>query len=161
MRVDLLIGGGIALVALALTTRLLFLKVRGAWHPLGLSEAEGVLYQAAGELEPARLARAYRAAVQCLVELGPWDEVAVKWALRDVRIYVHRTPAWRDAWGRKVAGSQAGPDIQVGSDLLALCHELAHRCEEVIVGRVDAAHAKWATSGLHSVVARFHQELTK
>jgi hypothetical protein len=56
-----------------------------------------------------------------------------------------------------VAGLSSGTTIDVGRDLAALCHELAHTCEYLEGGRAkqDDAHTTWGKRGIQRAVDEF------
>ena len=65
------------------------------------------------------------------------------------------TPDWKDLWDRKVAGLQLKDVICVGSDFLALPHELYHFVREGIEGDPDSLHTTWTSSGMDKVDQEF------
>jgi hypothetical protein len=82
-----------------------------------------------------------------------------------LKIYVRSTPAWSDG-GRKVAGILNGNVITVGSDLAALCHELAHFLRRELDGvdlqAADALplaeqheHLFWQTNGIQTAIDNY------
>lgn len=108
------------------------------------------------DVKPEDVASALDYATLCLSRYGPWKAgQVVEVVSLGLTIVVMRSDAWVDPFGRKVAGTQVvGGDgqsswLQVGHDLAALCHELAHACEMRFDGQTDDAHLNWADRGLH------------
>ena len=99
-----------------------------------------------------RVAAALANAVMCLAHYAGWDEAKVRAVAAKQQIKVEATPAWTDRWGRHVGGTSAFGTLQVGSDLAALCHELAHACETEWTGTTDESHATWQQNGIQRAI---------
>lgn len=102
-----------------------------------------------------RISAAVDAARAALVRNGPWSPDAVRRATRELRIFVLATESWKNLQGREVAGEQLGPVLYVGPSLSALCHEMAHRCEELLGRGVDLAHVSWFENGIRAAIAEY------
>ena len=88
-----------------------------------------------------------------------WPLTATTLVAHNTKFIVQPVPEWTDIWGRKIAGSSSGQVVTVGSDLAALCHELAHRCEWELDGRTDDAHVSWTSRGIHAAIDQYAAEL--
>lgn len=95
-----------------------------------------------------RLVPAMHRAESELAEFTTWTPEQVAFVLDDVRVLVRPDSTWIDGWGRSVGGVQSGGAVEVGSDLSALCHELAHVCQLRINGTTDPLHATWGECGI-------------
>ena len=87
-----------------------------------------------------------------------WQGPTCSSALGDVRIQVMPTEKWQQLGGPDVAG-EAGDWVRVGSDFMALAHELAHLCERRLDGVEDRAHRTWTTRGIRKAEAEYEDWL--
>lgn len=126
------------------------------WRNLGslrLPQASYAGYENGPVANVGRLQLALEKAVDCLGQVWPLELVVG--ATRGVRILVMPTPEWVDAWGRSVAGTSGRGILCVGSDFLALGHELAHHLEEALDGRRDDGHEGWNGRGIRRAEGEF------
>jgi hypothetical protein len=112
------------------------------------SEAKGV--------DPDRVVAAVMAARVALSRHGPWSASLVTRATWGLGVYVVATETWQSLAGVTVAGEQLGKVVYVGPSLDALCHEMAHRCEEVS-GPVDLRHESWTANGIRAALEEFER----
>lgn len=131
-----------------------------AWKPLpGLI---GVMwFSKAADTIPSDIVNALKASVQLLSMWTKWPGEDIGKLVLTMKIYVEATPTWGDGYGRKVAGLQAQNVIYVGSDLAAMCHELAHLCELKLDLFIDDAHEGWVKNGIQRAVDEFDLWLRK
>lgn len=108
-------------------------------------------------VEPDRVVAAVMAARVALSRLGPWSASLVTRATWGIQVYVMPLEEWQNLEGKLVAGEQLGRVVYVGPSLSALCHEMAHRCEEVSGDRVDLTHESWAANGIRAALAEFER----
>jgi hypothetical protein len=146
----------------------------GGWKPLH-PWSSGVQYKVSGYESAAVQEDIYHALSFALAQL--WLEYGHgrndAWArlgtnlpeISKLKIYVRDTPTWNDG-GRKVAGMLNGNVITVGSDLAALCHELAHflrrKLDGVDLQAADALplaeqheHLFWQTNGIQAAIDNY------
>lgn len=90
-----------------------------------------------------------------LAKYGPWTISQVVKATSEVAIIVMQSNSWVDVYGRKVAGEEVIGQLQVGHNLAALCHELAHYCEQQYDEATDDGHMKWGGRGIQKAVDAF------
>ena len=145
---------GIVLVVLTLvgvTVALIVTWSRGriAWK----TGPYGVQWTGPEGFDVNRLAVAMDRALDTLSAVWPREKVLL--ALAASKVIVNPEPAWVDIWGRKVGGLTVGDIVFVGSDLAALAHELAHRCEYVLEGKVDEDHALWLSRGIFAALDKY------
>lgn len=112
-------------------------------------------------VEPDRVVAAVTAARVALSKHGPWSASLVTKATWGLQVYVMPTETWVNLGGKLVAGEQLGRVVYVGPSLSALCHEMAHRCEEVSGERVDLTHASWTANGIRAAIAEFEAWLAE
>ena len=111
--------------------------------------------------DPKFITEAMQAAESFLIARTKWGAANLALVGHCVRVYVMDSESWKDLYGGKVAGQQAGRNLIVGPSLAALCHELAHLCEEVIDKETDYAHATWPADGIAAAVDDFDAWLAK
>jgi hypothetical protein len=137
-----------------------------SWKPLpGWPEHQ---YRVEGPLpSPERIEDALRAAVATIKAKGPWAAVDVDRALAGVRVNVAAEPTFPNPLypqnvgaPQTLHGLQVDDAVKVGVDLLALPHELMHRCLQVLEGDLDPGHTRWTPLGLYAVELAFTNWLT-
>jgi hypothetical protein len=153
-----IVAGVVGLVVAAGLARLAWVwwrRFRIPWEPL--PGAPGVRwYSQAKGLDWARVLGALRVAESALARhVSHWTPRQVRAVADEVRIYVVATESWLNLGGKPVAGEQLLEVLYVGPSLAALCHELAHRCEEVLDKRADYAHAGWTENGIRAALAEY------
>ena len=142
-----LVGVGVALVAAHFNSQLKW-KQTSTWH---------VRYHANEGFNPAQLDSAITLAI---AKLRPvWPTTVTTLIAVNTKFIVNVVPEWTDIWGRRVAGESLGDTVTVGSDLAALCHELAHRCEWELDKKTDDSHASWGSRGIFAAVDAYAAEL--
>lgn len=117
------------------------------WLPLpGFTDAKAAVPPGVAAV---RVASALQQAAFAIAEHGPWKRDDVMRVANSARIAVIAADSWTDRWGRKVGGT-TWPDgtMQVGQDLAAMCHELAHLCEMKLEGPTDDSHSSWTDRGI-------------
>lgn len=119
------------------------------------------LYSNGADVDPARVIAAVLVAQTALGRNGPWSPEAVRRATFGLRVYVRPTETWIDGHGRKVAGLSLGLVVHVGPSLAALCHEMAHVCDERLGRRVDYSHASWVENGIRAAVIEYETWLSE
>ncbi len=132
-----------------------WLKTRVPWKRLSSSWPDvryhGVNHEPNGQL----IAMCLVKTIELMGAYMTWPTAAVRNALGDAHFYIRETDTWVDEWSRWVAGAQSGHFIHLGRNLAAFFHECAHRCEDVIEGKVDGGHVGWAGNGLRGAEAEF------
>ena len=115
------------------------------WRPI----ADTGLFFLPEQIDETSLAFAVRRSAFVLFTHGPWQPADVWRAIDKWKISVRPTLKWISE-GKLVAGqtNTAMGVVEVGSDLAALAHELAHVCEFKLQGFTDDAHKTWASRGL-------------
>lgn len=98
-------------------------------------------------------------AVTALIENGPWSKISVIALANELQILVDPHLSWVSTQGQHVAGQTYFKTVKVGLDLAALCHELAHVCEEFTDGRVDMGHERWAARGIYNATNAYEKKL--
>lgn len=139
------IVGAIALMVVRFTV-----ATKIDWRPLGIDAVQ--VYTPPG-LDTDKLIAALAKAKVCLCAV--WDPARIQAVTRDLKIYVHAEKVWIDGWGRKVAGISTGDAVEVGSDLSALCHELAHVLQRRLDNRVEEGHVGWMANGIEAAVSAY------
>lgn len=119
------------------------------------------LHSESPSVEPDRVVAAVTTARVALSKHGPWSASLVTRATWGLQVYVMPTETWANLEGKTVAGEQLGRVAYVGPSLSALCHEMAHRCEEVSGERVDLTHASWTANGIRRAVAEYEAWLAE
>jgi len=125
------------------------------WRPLAVPNVQGVHWYGPESVKEAHLAAAFTAAVDALARKTTWGRRVYR-ALAKTHILVMLYDTWVDGSGRKVAGlDPPGPVVQVGHNLAALAHELAHQCEDAVDGAVDYEHAAWGAKGVWNAINEY------
>ena len=99
------------------------------------------------------LARAMASACNCLTLSAGWNDIGK--ALVDLHIHVKSTETWTEDTGtgpRAVAGLQMDSGVRVGPSFAALCHEIAHRYQQVTADPLYPTHDKWAELGIYRAI---------
>ena len=99
------------------------------------------------------LARALSSACECLTTHTGWTDINK--ALTDLHIHVKSTETWMDDVGQgpvRAAGLQIDSSVRVGPSFAALCHELAHRYQQVTADPRYPTHDGWAESGIYRAI---------
>ena len=112
-----------------------------------------VMVSGVGDEDLRRVEAAYTTAVRALTAVWP---AAAEWA-GETRLVVHPEPGWCPAEGRCLSGLtwvDLGL-IEVGSDLAALAHELAHLLQWRIDRRTDPEHLNWEALGINAAVGAY------
>lgn len=110
--------------------------------------------KATGVVNDALLASAITHAVDELVAHGAWRRHEVEaTVLRGVRVTVRPEVRW-EYGAQTVAGLciVESRDLIVGTDLAALCHELAHLVQWDVEGREEYGHETWTLRGVTQAV---------
>ena len=118
----------------------------------------GHTYHAVGTTSVAVLDVRIMSAFILLREHADFSAETLLRAQREVKIIIQRVNQWSSPLhGTNVAGLARGTTIDVGANLAALCHELAHVCEFIEGGaeKQDATHASWAKRGIQRAVDEY------
>lgn len=113
------------------------------------------------DTDPKFIAQALIAAETFLINRTKWGAANLALVGHHVSVYVMDTEVWVDMWGRTVAGLQNDGALIVGPSLSALCHEMAHLCEQVLDKTVDMNHDSWAGDGIQAALNDYDQWLTQ
>ena len=111
--------------------------------------------EVSGVVNEALLASAVTHAVDELSAFGVWRRCEIEaTVLRGVRVCVRPEVRWLDQGGQMVAGLtiKESRTLVVGTDLAALCHELAHLVQWDIERREEFGHETWTVRGITSAV---------
>jgi hypothetical protein len=133
---------------------------RTEWKPIP-GYFPGASYDAKAAVSGEHVALVCRLAQLSLVMHGPWAASRVVDVCRSIKVLVLDTDSWRNVDNELVAGEQMGQVLVVGKSMAGLCHELAHRCEEVIDGRQDYEHAAWGVRGINRAIDAFTLRLAR
>lgn len=149
---------GVGVVGLGLGA---FLRARSKeprWVPLGSVLYPGARcagYLGAAVLDRELLARCLECAADRLMA-RTWTPAQVRAVALNVQIQVMPVAKWQQMGGAdSVAGEAEGNVARIGSDYLALAHELAHLVEARVSGRADASHASWERRGIRLAEAEY------
>lgn len=124
------------------------------WKPL--IGVIGVEWAGMTPVEVLSLRAALEAAEKSLAKHTKWGLVGVQRARnKGLRIYVTDSESWLDLWGRKVAGVQLGQTLVVGPSYAALCHELAHRLEDIDGEPYNHTHFGWDYLGIQTAISEY------
>lgn len=132
-----------------------YLRQRIPWRrtPAGVT-----FHSVSGALSPATLDFAVLHAFLYLREDSNFSPATLDAARSALRVIVQRNNQWSSPLhGSNVAGLTSGVTVDVGSNLAALCHEIAHVCEFLEGGRAaqDDRHATWERRGIQRAVDEF------
>lgn len=162
----ILIGVGLLLVVLGVVGVVIYFKLNqvtrlaDAWKPLP-PPYERTLAIVAPPQTPENVREALALAQAYLALNGPWKAKEIVAVVETLSVVVNASNDWVDSAGRKVGGQEYFRTVAVGQDLSALCHELAHVCEFVLVGRVDVDHVTWAANGITKADEAYRNALVK
>jgi len=131
---------------------------RPSWAPLPGRPGQWASTEAICPVSPERIAAALGEAEWALMHHSRIPVARIIEAGSRAQVYVHGSPEWLDAWSRQVAGLQIGTALAVGSDLAALCHELAHLAKS-LEGDAQENHAGWALDGTLAAIDVYGQWL--
>jgi hypothetical protein len=106
------------------------------------------------------LAEAMHVAEDCLSICTSWRKENINKATDGIHIHVKSIEDWfvhlkSQEPIRIVAGLQMDDGIEVGPSFDALCHELAHRYLQVIIGDQNANHVDWDKLGIYHAIDTF------
>lgn len=105
-----------------------------------------------------RVSDAIGMSIVLLKEFRGWD---VREVAERCNYIVMQADEWTDRFGRKVAGTAMPGCVQVGRNLAAMCHELAHAYELAKDGRTDESHEAWQTNGVQRAIDEYERWVTK
>lgn len=112
-----------------------------------------------------RFAMCWNMAFECIAEHGPWKrgDIVARLGPGPNRVEVQATDRWDDGRGHLVGGQYAGGVLLVGPSLDVMCHELMHRCEEVLdpSHEPDSMHTSWQGRGLSKADVAYRTWLAK
>lgn len=115
----------------------------------------GARWHSLAQTDPRFLSAALQYAESVLIAHTTWNAANLALVGHHVRVMVKESEAWVDLWGRKVAGYEVGHMLVVGPSLAALCHELAHLCEKVLLGGTDHTHEGWGSNGVTKALVAY------
>jgi hypothetical protein len=128
------------------------------WRPLE-GYYKGAVWYSQAEKDPKFVLAAMQQAETQLIAHTKWTAANLALVGHAVQLYIMEKATWTDGWGRPVAGLQSNHVLVVGSDLAALCHELAHLCEKIVDQTEDAEHASWQDSGIFAAINAYEHWL--
>lgn len=156
---------GVVLAAIIAGITVMIVRARKAtyipWKPLPLySPSARYFVKGGAPLDLVFLVAALREAERLLAQHTKWS-TTVHAAFENVRVYVMDTESW-DMNGVKVAGlDPSGRSVVVGPSLAALCHEMAHQCEEKLENLIDYGHTRWGLNGIAAANDEFDTWLSR
>lgn len=134
-----------------------YLRQRVTWK----RTPAGYYYQSIGDVDVMRLERNIGLSFALLREHSDFDPATLDAARAAAHIIVQRVNEWfSPAHGGNVAGVTTGTTIDVGQNLAALCHELAHVCEWIEGGdaKQDMQHVTWVHRGIQAAVDEYERD---
>lgn len=153
--ITLVVGVFMAVIGLTLLAWVRFRRATTiAWAPL--SELNDMQFSAPPGFDLDLLRAAIDKAQGCLC-LTEWTAAQIVDATHNVKVLVNPAKQWRRG-GELIAGQcdvETGV-MEVGADLSALCHEMAHLCLWRIDGVRDDGHgAKWQARGVERAISAY------
>jgi hypothetical protein len=124
------------------------------WVPL--EGYPGVWCYFEGPPDHVGLALALSWARAALTEHTGWADVGR--ALEGLHVHVKSTETWGDDSGTgpcTVAGLQMDAGVRVGPSYAALCHEVAHRYQQLVGDPAYPTHEGWAERGIYRAIDLF------
>ena len=124
------------------------------WVPL--EGCPGVLCYFEGPAEHTGLALALARARSSLTQHAGWADVAR--VLEGLHVHVKATETWVDDVGTgpiSVAGLQMDSGVRVGPSYAALCHEVAHRYQQLAGDPAYPTHGGWDALGIYRAIDTF------
>lgn len=156
-----ILGGGI-LTALATIFVVKWRQTHIAWKPLPSRSGVWYCFESTGSVQ--KLTEAIDLAVEALAEHSPWTRVQIEYAIDDLHIHVKAAEHWAEDTGQgpfQTAGLQMDNGVRVGCSFAALCHEIAHRVEQVVDHRIDFTHAGWTANGIFAAIEAYGAALSR
>ncbi len=153
--ITLVVGIFVAVIGLTLLAWVRFQRATTiAWAPL--SELNDMQFNAPPGFDLDLLRAAIDNAQGCLC-LTEWTAAQIVDATHSLKVLVNPAKQWRRG-GELIAGQcdvETGV-MEVGVDLSAICHEMAHLCLWRIDGVRDDGHgAKWQARGVERAISAY------
>jgi hypothetical protein len=153
-----LVLGSAILVTLAIIAIVYWRKTHIPWRPL--PGKLGMFYCFEGKGDPVAVSKAVDASIQALVDNTKWTRADINKAITDLHVHVKKTEQWMENTGDArgaflTSGLQMDSGVRVGPSLAALCHEIAHRVDQVINHNVNYTHTGWDTNGVFAAVEEY------